>query len=123
MHLRARRSSGPVEHSTENRLVPTVAFIAQINQPFGDGEFGQSRDAMDIQLVHYVLAVCFHRANAQSKGAGDFLIAKAFGDVDQNLPLAIGDLRGGWSFTGSADEFVQCHVRDSRAEKGLPEST
>ena len=36
-------------------------------QAFGDGEFGQTRDAVDIQLAHDVLAVCFHGANTDSE--------------------------------------------------------
>src|SRR5438445_671799 len=101
------------------RLELARVYITKNNQTFGDGEFGQTRHAVDIQLAHDVLAVRFHGANTDSEGAGDFLIAKALGDVNQNFPLAIGGLRGGRSFTGAADELVQCHARDIRAEKGF----
>src|SRR6266581_858704 len=102
-----------------SRLELARVYIAKNNQTFGDGEFGQTRHAVDIQLAHDVLAVRFHGANTDPERVGDFFIAKALGDVNQNFPLAIGRLRGGRSFTGAADEFVQCHARDLRAEKGF----
>src|SRR6266446_223268 len=102
-----------------HRLVLGGVLLGKNNQTFGDGEFGQTRDAVDIQLAHDVLAVRFHGANTDPEGVGDFFIAKAFGEVNHNFPLAIGKLSGGWSFTGAADELVQGHPRDIRAEKGF----
>ena len=58
-----------------HRLVLGGVFLAKNNQSFGDGEFGQTRDAVDIQLAYDVLAVRFHGANADSQGASDFFIA------------------------------------------------
>ena len=69
-------------------------FLAKNNQTFGDGEFGQTRDAVDIQLAHDVLAVRFDGANTDPEGVGDFFIAKTFGEVNHNFPLAVGELRG-----------------------------
>jgi hypothetical protein len=69
-----KHERAPAKHELfcPHGLVLPIVFLAQINQPFGDGEFGQSRDAMDIQLLHDPLAVRFHRANAHPEGVGDF---------------------------------------------------
>ena len=94
-------------------------FVGKNNQTFGDGESGQTRDVVDIQLAHHVLTVRFHGANTDPESAGDFFIAKTSGEVCQNFPLAVGELRGAGSFTGAMDELVKGRARDIRAEKGF----
>jgi len=98
-------------------------FLAKNNQTFGDGEFGQTRDAVDIQLAHDVLAVGFHGANTDSEGAGDFLIAEALGDVNQNFPLAIGGLRGVDASPGRRTNWFNATRATSGLKKASPEWT
>ena len=77
------------------RLSLAGVFLAKNSQTFGDGEFGQSRDVVDIHLAHDSLAVRFHGANADSEDNGDFFIAKTLGEVSQNFLLAVGEVERG----------------------------
>src|SRR5438552_16267038 len=71
-------------------LLLGVVSLVQNSQTLGDGELGQTRDAVDIQLAYDALAMGFHGANADAESARNFFIAEAFGDVNQNFTLAIG---------------------------------
>ena len=83
-----------------------MIFLAENYQTLRDGELSQSRRAVDIQLGHDVLAVRFNGANTDPKSAGDFLIAKAFGDVNQNFALPLREFSSGWSLTGAGNKLT-----------------
>jgi hypothetical protein len=51
---------------------------------------GQTRHIVNVQLIHHLLAMLFHRFNADAKFGGDLLIGPALGDQLQDLRLACG---------------------------------
>ena len=82
------------------------------DEPFLDREAGQAGDAMDVELAHDAFAMGFDRAHAHAKASGDFFVAEAFGDSDENLAFAVTHLARAGSFTGAANELIQSHAGD-----------
>src|SRR2546430_12305485 len=88
-------------------------------EPFGDGKTGQTGDAVDVQLAHDALAMCFDGANTKIKLHGDFLVAQAFGDEHQHFALAIGQIHWARPLARAAHKLSQCNAGNIRAEIGL----
>jgi len=49
--------------------------LLERNDSIFDGEPRQSRDGVDVQFLHYPLAMCLDRTHANAQTAGDFFIA------------------------------------------------
>ena len=57
-----------------------------------DGKFGEAGHIVDVELAHDPFAMGFNGAHAHAELAGDFLVAHPIGDVDEDFPLALGQV-------------------------------
>ena len=60
--------------------------MAQRNQPFANGVFGEAGDAVDVELAHDAPAMGFDGADAHVEAAGNLLVAQPLGDLDEHFP-------------------------------------
>jgi len=91
----------------------------QGNYSLRDGEAGQSRDGVDVELAHDSLAMGFHCAHSDLELTGNFLVALTFGKVPENLlfpvrqrgsPAALPLLRTTWLRATRATSGLKCAV-------------
>lgn len=68
-------------------------FLPQRDQPFGNGQSGQARHAVDAEFAHDALTMGFDGADAEAQVVGNFLVAETLGNQQQDLPLPLGKLR------------------------------
>src|SRR5512135_2647928 len=61
------------------------------DQALLDSVFCQPGNAVNIQLPHNAFAVSLNRADADGKTAGDFLVAEALRDGNEDFALAVAD--------------------------------
>src|SRR5438128_10435174 len=89
-----RWSRAPAKDSTFCRYSPDcrreLGGGSGFNDSFGDGVARESRDVVDVQLVHDVLAMFLDGLDTDAQFAGDLLIGFAFGDQLQHFRLAGG---------------------------------
>src|SRR5689334_10211479 len=56
-----------------------------LDDPFCNRVSRETRDIMNVQLIHHLLPVFFHRLNTDTQFRGDLLVRAAFGDELQNF--------------------------------------
>jgi len=82
------------------------------DQTLCDSELGKTSNAMDVELPHNALAMSLDSPNSNPQAAGDFLVAQALRNGNQNLAFAIADLARLGALPTSANELVYRHARD-----------
>src|SRR5690349_10097097 len=74
---------------------------------------------MDIELAHDSFTVRLNRAHTDTQPAGDFLVAQALGDSNQNFAFAGADLARMRAFARTPDKLVKGQASDVLAEEGF----
>src|SRR6267378_7107977 len=93
-----------------------------LNQPFGNGIAGQPGNVVDIELVHHLLAMLFHRLDADGKLGGDLLVRETLRDKLQHFGLARGEFPGFARRLAGRKRFaalVAQPLGNRRAEEGV----
>src|SRR5258708_24905146 len=96
---------------SDGRQLPLKA-----NKAFGDREFGQPGDAVDVQFTHDPFSVGLDRAHTHTEAAGNFLVAQTFGDRNQHLPFTRADLSRMRPLARTTDIMVEGQARHILAE-------
>jgi len=94
-----------------------------LDNPFGNGITGKAGHLMNFQFVHELLAVFFHRFDADEQFTGDLFVGVAFGDQLEHFrftrgePLA--DFLDGLASNKGLPVMIVLPFGDGGAEKGV----
>src|SRR5258708_40230124 len=77
---------------------------------FGDRVPSKLCDFVIVQLVHQLLAVFFHRFDADAQFCGNVLIGPAFGNELEHFKFARSELFGSWVFSFTVLESLAITV-------------